>query len=147
MRQLKAAKPQPALVSKKGKKIAPAREEDLQLEASGSGASPSTSLALNRMTLESESSKGNSLAPSPASGMGSSALFSAKLPHLPNKPMPRIVVPPIKGFRQPLPTALSQSSDDGRSLRARVTELEATVEELKKDVAALKKAASHKLKD
>ncbi|KAF8256754.1 hypothetical protein EI94DRAFT_1710296 [Lactarius quietus] len=134
------------LVGQKGKKNVCATEEDLPPEASGSGASPSTSLAISRMTLESESSKGNSPVLSPAPSIGSSALFSVELPIPPKRPMPRIVVPPIKSYRQPSPTALSQSSDDGQNLRARVMELEATVQELKKDVAAVKKAASHKLK-
>ncbi|KAF8261805.1 hypothetical protein EI94DRAFT_1705249 [Lactarius quietus] len=105
--------------------------------------SPSTALTLGQMTLESESSKTMSLAPSPASGMGLSALFSIEVP-LPPRPNPRILIPPIKYYRQPSPSALSVSSNDGQNFRARVAELKATVEDLKRDVAALKKAASHK---
>ncbi|KAF8268053.1 hypothetical protein EI94DRAFT_1800973 [Lactarius quietus] len=109
-------------VGRKGKRTVCATEEDSQPAATGSGVSPSTALALDQMTLESESSKANSSAPSPASRMGSSALFSV----------------------EPSPSAPSVSSDDGQNLRARVAELEATEEDLKRDVAALKKATSHK---
>ncbi|KAF8259613.1 hypothetical protein EI94DRAFT_1813056 [Lactarius quietus] len=126
-----------------GKRTVHATEEDSQPVATGSGTLPSTALALDQMTLESESSKANSLAPSPASRMGSSALFSDEVP-LPPRHNPQILVPPIKCYQQPSPSAPLVSSDDGRNLRARVAELEATVEDLKRDVAALKKAAGHK---
>ncbi|KAF8260936.1 hypothetical protein EI94DRAFT_1811029 [Lactarius quietus] len=95
------------------------------------------------VTLERESSKATSLAPSPGSRMDSSAFFSVKVP-LPPRPNPQILMPPIKYYRQPSPSALSVSSNDRQNLRARVVELEATVEDLKRDVAALKKATGHK---
>ncbi|KAF8259490.1 hypothetical protein EI94DRAFT_1813276 [Lactarius quietus] len=143
LQQQQQAQTLSGLVGQKGKRTVCVTEEDLQPAATGSGTSPSTALTLDQMTLESESSKANSSAPSPASRMGSSALFSIEVP-LPPRHNPRILIPPIMCYRQPSPSAPSVSSDDGRNLRARVAELEATVEDLKRDVAALKKAASHK---
>ncbi|KAF8265203.1 hypothetical protein EI94DRAFT_1804700 [Lactarius quietus] len=68
----------------KGKRTVRATEEDSQLAATGSGTSPSTALALDQMTLESESSKANSSAPSPASGWAHLPSSPSKFPFLPD---------------------------------------------------------------
>jgi hypothetical protein len=120
--------------ARKGKKPVSEDEEVPQPEASGSAQSPSTTLQpLVSLTLD--SSNDDSPAAPPPSGTVS---FAVEIPVRRQAPRPvprsagRITIP--RPRRQPSPTALSQSSDDGRNVAARVAALEARFEEFRKEI-------------
>jgi hypothetical protein len=114
-------------VDKKGKKRARKHQEEPQPEASGSGPSPSTSLMpLREMTLESGSAKGSSPVLEHAGSLPT--LFSVEIPIAAAVRPTRIIVPLFQKHQQLSPSGLSQSTDDGRNLTARVAALEARMD-------------------
>jgi hypothetical protein len=105
------------------------------------------------MKLGSGSSRGDSPVPEHASAKSAEvslpALFNDPLIPAVNPP-PRVMVPPFDQLRRPSPSALSQSSDDGRNLTTRVAALEARMdrfEEWRVKDARWKKQIDHKLTD
>jgi hypothetical protein len=137
---------------KKGKKRVQRLQEELEPEASGSGPSPSTSLLpLDRMTLESMSSNGDSpVLERTGSQLSLPGLFSVEIPLPHVTPHPRIIVPPFQRHRPPSPSALSKSSDDGQNITARVAALEERMnrlEEWRAEDARWKKLVDCRLKD